>query len=370
MDVDKPLKIAHVQVLPKMSGAQMVSYEILSRINNNDAKKYIICGELTEDSNDFKDMFSSAGVEIIQIPSIKRSIGLHDIKAFCKLYRLFRSEKFDIVHTNSTKPAIIARIAARLAGIKKIVHTVHGIAFHRSKPLPVRIFYFTLEYISALFGHVNVSVNEYYTKYYPFIKTIVIKNGVDFSNLEFKNDANGGESLHFAFMARLDEQKNPMEFLEAVKLFKKHYKGNIPVRFSMAGSGPHARDCIDFANYSNLYDVLDFTGWIRDKSEFLNSVDVICQPSNWEAFGIVFVEAAYFEIPSIAKRVEGVPEVILDNITGMTYSGGKEELCKCMLLYANSPGVIKEHGKAARNKALSEFSVNDMVVKYKAIYNI
>lgn len=116
--------------------------------------------------------------------------------------------------------------------------------------------------------------------------------------------------------------------------------------------------------------LLKYQAGLTTRVIFFNSVDVICQPSNWEAFGLVFVEAAYFGIPSIAKRVEGVPEVITDNITGMTYSGGKDELCRCMLLYANNPKMITEHGIAARKKALTEFSVDEMVSKYKELYQI
>lgn len=268
MEVDKRLKIAHVQVQPKMSGVQMVSYEILSNIDSNDASKCMICGALSEDSEDFERKFAEAGVKIISVPSLKRNIGFHDIKAFIKLYKLFRNENFDVVHTNSTKPAIVARIAARLAGVKNVIHTVHGIAFHRKKILPVRIFYFILEYISALFGHVNVSVNEFYTKYYPFIKTVVIKNGINFSSLDVKKEYQHSKGLHFAFMARLDDQKNPMEFLEAVKLFTKLYKGDTPVRFSLAGNGPHLRDCIDYVNYTSLHDVVEIPGWINNKSDF------------------------------------------------------------------------------------------------------
>ncbi|MFP1495564.1 glycosyltransferase [Escherichia coli] len=42
-----------------------------------------------------------------------------------------------------------------------------------------------------------------------------------------------------------------------------------------------------------------------DKNTFYNSVDIICQPSNWEAFGLVFVEAAFFEIPSVSGISKG-----------------------------------------------------------------
>ena len=160
------MKKAHVQVKPILSGAQQISYDILSSLNGQDHELYIICSEFDENSHEFIEKFSAINVEIITISSLKRELGLHDFKLGFDLYRVFKKHKFDIVHTNSTKPGIFARIAARLANIKKIIHTVHGIAFHKEVNFFARSIYCFLENFSTLFGHYNLSVNEFYKKYY------------------------------------------------------------------------------------------------------------------------------------------------------------------------------------------------------------
>lgn len=53
------------------------------------------------------------------------------------------------------------------------------------------------------------------------------------------------------------------------------------------------------------------------KKSFYESIDVFCLPSVFEAFGLVFLEAANYKIPSVATRVEGIPEVIVDGETGL-----------------------------------------------------
>ncbi|HCA7171282.1 TPA: glycosyltransferase family 4 protein [Citrobacter freundii] len=368
MKSENSLAIAHVQVIPKMSGSQRVSLDILQSICDDNIKKYIICGELSEQSKEFETEFSNSGVEVISIPSLKRNIGFHDVKAFFDLYKFFKTNKIDIVHTNSTKPAIIARIAAKLAGVKKIVHTIHGIAFHKHNSLPKRVVFWCLEYFSAWFGDVNISVNNYYKKYYPLIKTQTIYNGVNFN--KFNVSKTESDSIHFAFMARLDEQKNPLEFLEAIRLFKKAYNGTKKIKFSLAGNGPLMSICIDELLIKGIYEDVKVYGWVTDKNQFLNTVDVVCQPSKWEAFGLIFVESAFFNIPSIGKNVEGIPEVICDNETGMVYNGGAAELCKCMLLYANNEKLLQEHGNKAREMAISKFNVSKMVSQYKKTYEI
>lgn len=121
------MKIAHVQVIPKLSGVQQITLDILTGLEQKSkevgeiADRTVICGELMD--NDFVERFSVEGIKIISIPSLKREIGLHDVRCFFDLYRLFKNEHYDIVHTNSTKPGIIARIAARCAGIKRILIT-------------------------------------------------------------------------------------------------------------------------------------------------------------------------------------------------------------------------------------------------------
>lgn len=367
------MKIAHVQVIPKLSGVQQITLDILSGLdkdyNETDQaiEKVVICGEFID--NNFVDVFKNEGIKLIPIPSLKRNIGLHDIKCFIELYKLFKNNKYDIVHTNSTKPGIIARIAAKCAGSKRIIHTVHGIAFHVHTHVLTRVIYYVLENIATLFGDVNVTVNKKYTKYYPFVKSKVIYNGVDFNKLipQKRNTAN---ELHFAFLGRLDEQKNPLEFIKAASIVLSKYTGQIKPTFTLAGDGELREKCSRLIAELNLNDKISMPGWVKDKNKFFNTIDVLCQPSKWEAFGLVFVEAAYFGIPSIATDVEGIPEVVLASETGMLYKGGAEALAETILFYLNNNDMVVEHGNNAKNYVTKHFSKERMISEYSSIYFI
>jgi len=361
------MKIAHVQVIPKLSGVQQISLDILSEINEPNIEKYMICGEL--ENQDFVNAFNLHGVKIISLPSIKRNIGLHDIKSFFQLYKIFRVYQFDIVHTNSTKPGIVARIAARLAGINKIIHTVHGISFHKHAGILNRCAYFSLENLSTLFGSVNVTVNKKYIKYYPFVKSRLVYNGVDFSKLHPVEKKNKSD-IHFAFVARLDKQKNPLEFIRAIKLVVEKTPNYQNLKFTLAGSGELENECKALIKDYGLESMISLPGWIADKDSFYNSVDVLCQPSNWEAFGLVFVEAAFYKIPSIARAVEGIPEVILDDQTGMLYSGNEVQLAEKIITYINNPSTIKIMGDNAKNYVCEKFNHKRMIREYFDIYGI
>ena len=362
------MKIAHVQVVPHLSGAQQVSLDILSSLNNSDNELFIICGELQDFSADFIDKFNKIGVKIIEVPLLKRELGRHDFYAFINLYQIFKKNKFDIIHTNSTKPAILARVAARLAGCNKIIHTVHGIAFHEYVPLSKRLLFYFVELFSLYFGHIQTSVNTFYTKYYPLVNTKIIYNGVDFSNLYPSKNLIEKDKIHFAFFGRLDEQKNPLDFIKAINFLKNEGFLNSRLSFSIAGDGELKNQCEQLIYEYNLQDDIKLLGWINDKSAFLNTVDVLCQPSKWEAFGLVFVEAAFFGIPSIATKVEGIPEVVLDGITGLLCDNNAVSLKNCMVKLIENSELIVQLGQNARSRALDNFSKQKMVEQYTKIY--
>lgn len=365
----KHVKIAHVQVIPKLSGVQQISLDILKSIKHENNQKYIICGEDVTVS--FSEAFKNAGVEIIIVPSLRRDIGLHDFICFFRLVSIFRKYKFDIVHTNSTKPGIIARIAAKVAGIKKIVHTVHGVAFHKHAGLFTRFVYIILENFATLFGNVNISVNRNYVRYYPFVKTKVIYNGVDFTDLNpMRQDKNLSKCIHFAFLGRLDEQKNPMQFIKAAKIVLDNINDHSRVNFTLAGDGELAADCKDLIKKLAIQDEIAMPGWITDKDSFFNSIDVLCQPSRWEAFGLVFVEASYYSIPSIATSVEGIPEIVKDGFSGLLYHGDELELAQCMMLYINTPEKILIMGNNAKKYSCIHFNKERMIDEYLKIYGI
>ncbi|WHR51324.1 glycosyltransferase family 4 protein [Vibrio furnissii] len=363
----KKIKIVHVQVTPKLSGVQQVSLDILKGLCDDYYDKYIICGKLDKNSKQFVYEFEKANVHIIEVEEMLRDIGFKDVRLFFKLYSLFREYKFDIVHTNSTKPGVVARIAARLSGVKKVIHTVHGISFHRNITPIKRFFYFFIEYFSCLFGHVNVVVNKHYLKYYPLLNNKVIYNGVDFSGFSInKKESN---DLIVAFMARLDEQKNPLLFIEAINELFKIDLDLSKVKFVIAGDGDLRTDCQELIEKYDLSSSVEMKGWIYNKSEFLSSVDIICQPSNWEAFGLIFVESAYFNIPAIGSDVEGIPEVIDDGLTGFIFPSGDVIQLRNKIKYLIVDEKLREElGKNAYKRCLDNFEVNIMLKKYIEIY--
>ena len=365
-------KLIHVQVSPKMSGVQQVSFDILRNLSSSYDCSIIFSGPI---DNDFRAKFEREGITVYEMNYLSREISLKDIRSFFEFYSFFRKNKFDIVHTNSTKPGITARISAKIAGVKSVVHSVHGVAFHAENSFLKNIFYYSIEFFSSFFGDYIVSVNKFYLKYYPKIlgRKKNIYNGVDFSlfNPINRNKSNtSSEVICIAFFARLDIQKNPLSFIKIVDLLVKKYEVGSNVKFSLAGDGDLLEECKILIENLGLNDRINIEGWINEKKSYLESIDILVQPSLWEAFGLNIVEAAYFGIPCVASNVEGIPEVIVDGETGFLCNPNDlNEFASRINHLINDENLRLNMGKNANKFVSHSFSIDNMIKEYEKLYD-
>jgi len=175
------IKILHIQLLPLLSGVQNMMISLLTALNPEKYEIFIISkpdGPLVEKIKNLKFHY-------IPIKSLRRNISFWDLIAFIEIYRICKIYRFDIVHTHSSKTGFIGRISARLAGIPRIVHTVHGFPFHQFQPNWIQYFYQIMEHVAAKFCDKIVFVNNFERelaiekKIAPTWKVTTIYNGIN-----------------------------------------------------------------------------------------------------------------------------------------------------------------------------------------------
>ncbi|VEB96367.1 GDP-mannose-dependent alpha-(1-6)-phosphatidylinositol monomannoside mannosyltransferase [Cedecea lapagei] len=372
-------KIAHVLVLPKMAGSQKFCHMLLSKIEGYE--KYVIvsgCEDVDKTQVDeFTAAFKAINVNIIWCKYLKRNIGFSDIKSFFELYKIFKMYDFDIVHTNSTKPGITARIAAFFAGVRLKIHTVHGISFYKGQSKLKRLIYWGIEAFALQFGDVNICVNNLYRKYYnffPWKKTISIYNGYDFEVLQRFSESRqttlpekNNKPFSFLFVGRLDAQKDPHTLIKAFSLVQKKYPD---VFLDIVGDGELRISSESLVSELKINNNVVFHGWVESPYKYFMDCNVFVCPSTYEAFGFIFLEAAFFKKPIVATNVEGIPEVVIDGQMGFLVDPkDHNSLASKMIELIESSDLVNRMGVYGYEYVIKKFNEEEFIRNYQKIYD-
>lgn len=253
-----------------------------------------------------------AGVPAFPIPTLQRDVSLsNDRKSFSELLRLFRAEKPDVVHLNSSKAAGVGALAARCAGVSRIIFTVHGWPFWEQRDFISRGLIYFFSWLTALFSHKVIVVSDYdlsVAKSMPFIghKTIRIYNGI---NLDFP--LYSGDIVRHSFpkgvritgtVGELTRNKNQIALIEKAR-------NNPQMYVAIVGDGEDRTYLRQKIERYGLHDRVKIIGFMW-ASQVLRGFDVFALPSLKEGLPYVLLEARVANLPIIANRVGGVSEAL------------------------------------------------------------
>ena len=125
----------------------------------------IVCGPQTGPEGSLIDEVRQRGIALTILPELRREINpAQDVRAISKLRRLMQASqqpRYQIVHTHSSKAGVLGRIAARLAKVPIIVHTVHGWSFHDQMSPVRRQLYVALEKLGSRFSQATIVVSPH-----------------------------------------------------------------------------------------------------------------------------------------------------------------------------------------------------------------
>jgi glycosyltransferase involved in cell wall biosynthesis len=334
-------------------------------------------------SDETIERFESAGANVVTSTLWRRSIHpVFDLLALAELYRLCRRERFDIVNTHTSKGGILGRIAARLAGVPHVVHTVHGYAFNEVDSRAKAIVYTWLERLASPFCDVIISVNEeerliaIEKKITSPEKITTVLNGIDTSvfrdvgpvdNLRRELDP-GGDAVLIGSTGRLAPQKG---FEYAVRAMPAIVDAYPQTRLVIAGDGPLEADLKALARQMGVADHCLFLGFRPDVPELLACYDIFVLPSLWEGLSISLLEAMAAGKAIVTTAIKGNREVIDDGVDGVLVPPADPDvLAGALIDLIGDRECIVMLGENARRKAVEEFSQEAMVARTLELYGL
>ena len=374
-------KILHIQLFSLLSGVQRVSLDELERLDPDKYEKWIVCkeeGPLTDEAR-------ICGTNVHLIPWLEREIcWLNDVKALLALILFMRKNKFDIVHTHSSKTGVLGRLAAKMAGVKNIVHTVHGFSFPSAKSSFSKSVFYILEWIGARCATKLVCLNQEDYELCreklscPESKLAVIENGVDctkFSPLCAAEKAKLKSRLGFSnsetvfvMVGRLWEQKDPVTLIKA---FRKVVEGEAScpnIRLVYIGDGPLQETLREYAVDHGIDHLVSFWGWRANVNDILPAMDVFILPSLWEGMPLAIIEAMASGLPCIVSDIRGNNALVCNGKNGFLFNKGDElELSKLILL-GTEKDIRAKMGRVGRELAIAEYSIDARLRKIESLY--
>ena len=137
----------------------------------------------------------------------------------------------------------------------------------------------------------------------------------------------------------------------------------------MVGDGPERSAVYYRAEQLNVKDEALFVGKQANIADYLGVSDVFLLPSELESFGLAALEAQACELPVIATRIGGIPEVINDGETGfLSDVGDTAKMTSDTLILLRNEELRRSFGEKGRELAIQRYSTDKIIPQYLAFY--
>ena len=303
-----------------------------------------------------------AGIRIVYLD---KKLGL-DLSMVPKLTKLMRRERPDVVHTH-LDVIKYAVLAAKLAGVKRGVHTVHSLADREAEGRIQKIFngtYFRHGWSVpvALTPEVQASVAAFYGL--PFQRVPVIYNGIDLSRCIPKTSYDTGDTVTILHVGRFDVPKNHAGLLEAFRLLRERYP---QCRLRLVGDGDLREGTEALAREKGIGDAVEFCGMQSNVYPYLHEADIFTLPSIYEGNPMTIIEAMGTGLPIVASRVGGIPDMVHDGESGLLVEPEPEAICDALVRLVEDAALRRRLGQAAIARSQA-FSAEQMARDYISCY--
>lgn len=345
-------------LLPLMRGARERGHEVVG-----------LCAE-----GPLLEIPRSEGFRVIPVPMARSFNPVAQAKCFAELRRVFRDEKFDLVHGHMPISGILARAAARAAGVPKVAYTCHGFLFNQPGPWWRRTLARGVEWVGGRMTDVFLTVSEEEAAdarrlgIHP--NATAVLNGRD--PAVFHPDAEARAALRaelgakpddcvVVIVSRLVRHKGHPELLRAMESTPENCVLWIVGERLATDHGedlePH------FARAAELLGRrVVRLGYRHDVGRILAASDVFCLPSHFEGLPMSVIEAMMTALPIVATDTRGPREQVVEGGTGyLVPPMAVAPLAAALSRLAADPALRARLGEAGRARALDRFDERKVI---------
>ncbi|BAY74801.1 putative group 1 glycosyl transferase [Nostoc linckia NIES-25] len=317
---------------------------------------------------------------IIHPVQIDRRISpLSNLRSIYQLTQLMRRNQYDLVHVHTPIAAVLGRIAAKLAGVKRIVYTAHGFPFHdRSSSREYR-FYFTVEKLTALITDLILTQNyediatAKKLNLCPPTKLGYLGNGVDIHRfqrdrlnpthqIELRKSLGIPDytDLIIGTIGRLTHKKGSGYLIEAAAKLLPYFPNlQVLVIGSQLTSDrePFQEKLIQKIHELGIEKNVILTGERQDIPEVLGLLDIFTLPTfTHEGLPRSILEAMSMNLPVVATDIRGCREAVIHGKTGLIVPPkNSEKLAEALGILLSNYQLRQSYGQAGRQRVEADY---------------
>ncbi|HEX2027365.1 MAG TPA: glycosyltransferase family 4 protein [Nitriliruptorales bacterium] len=324
------------------------------------------------------------GLRVETVPMVRELRPRADLRSLVALIRLFRRHAFDVVVTHTPKAGLVAPVAAQLAGVPLVLHTVHGLLFHDRMPLLQRLAGLAAETFTARWADhlLFQSAEDVRVAQALRLKRRAhlgyIGNGVDTARFhpatpdvrEEVRRALGvpGDAFVVGTVGRLVREKGYGElFAAAQDLLHRHPGMHLVV---IGPSEPDQSDGLreaDLARWRGHPNVR-LLGHREDVDRLYAAMDLFVLPSHREGIPRSLMEASASGLPVVASDIRGCREVVIPGVTGtLVPVRDARQLARAIESLARDRHRCSAMGLAGRDRLVAHFDERLVIERLLAI---
>jgi len=362
------MRICHVITRLIVGGAQENTVATCTGLRKRGHEVDLVIGPQTGPEG---SLLPQAG-DVMVIDDLRREPNpWRDVRACGALVRLFRERRYDVVHTHSGKAGILGRLAARLAGVPVVVHTIHGPSFYPyQNPLGNWLFRW-LEQLAAAWTTQFVSVADAMTEQYQAAgvagQFVTIRSGFNLAPYAGVVAAVPAAPV-VGKIARLFRLKGHEFLFEAAPRIVEAVPN---VKFLLVGDGIYRERYERWAERLGLRDHFEFAGLVSpsDIPRYVAQMDVLVHLSLREGLPRTLPQALACGKPVVAFDVDGAREVCRDGKTGfLIRPGDTTALADAVIRLLQDKALADRMGARGRELVREQFAEEKMVEQIDALY--
>jgi sugar transferase (PEP-CTERM/EpsH1 system associated) len=347
-------------------------------INGMPAHKYRHAVVCLSHYTAFADKITQPGVELF---ALHKPPGL-GLSTHAALWKLLRRQRPAILHTYNLAAAEYA-FTATLAGVPVRIHAEHGRdagdpdGKNRKHNLLRRLLLPFIDRYVPVSGDLHQWLKTVVG--IPDAKNQLIDNGVDTAHFTLAPERLSspgpwsGEANCFVIgtVGRVQDVKNQAALIEAfIRLRAMAPAEAARLRLVIVGDGPLREALARQVADAGIEEVVWLAGARSDIAELMRTFSVFALPSIAEGMPVTLLEAMACGLPVVASRVGGIPELVLENNTGMLVPpNDPQALAEALARYLQQPALARRHGAAGRARIEARYSIAAMLSGYTSLYD-